>query len=135
MAFVRSKTKTYKFPVTYVHPSATDPNKDDVFKFVGVFRRLSKSEMSDLYKKAKKDKDLNQEQQLEKVEAMSLGEETLKFMAGWEEVTEEDGTPIPFTKQSLDELFEEYPSLYVTLSQTFADSQYESTRKKHRATV
>lgn len=127
MAFIRSKVPaTYKFPVTYTF-AGQDLQQDDKLSFTAVFKRMTKKETQELANGAKKTK--------EEAETMSLANEAMKFMVGWEDVLDEENLPIPFTKEELDNLFEEYPALYVAICEAYADSQFESGRKKQRAMV
>ena len=82
MAFVRKKTKVYPWPVQIKTPSETKIGEFETSEFVGKFKRLSRSELNSF-------DDETEFQALEKV------------LVGWEGLTEEDGTPIQFSKAEL----------------------------------
>ena len=82
MAFVRKKTKVYPWPVEVKTPSETEIGEFEVSEFVGKFRRLSRSELNSF-------EEDSEYKALEKV------------LVGWEGLTEEDGTPIEFSKTEL----------------------------------
>ena len=82
MAFVRNKTKVYPWPVEIKTPSETKIGEFETSEFVGKFKRLSRSELNSF-------DDETEFQALEKV------------LVGWEGLTEEDGTPIQFSKAEL----------------------------------
>ena len=82
MAFVRKKTKVYSWPVEVKTPSETNIGEFDTSKFIGKFKRLSRSELNSF----EEDSEFTA---LEKV------------LVGWEDLTEEDGTPIKFSKAEL----------------------------------
>ena len=82
MAFVRKKTKVYPRPVEIKTPSETKIGEFETSEFVGKFKRLSRSELNSF-------DDETEFQALEKV------------LVGWEGLTEEDGTPIQFSKAEL----------------------------------
>ena len=82
MAFVRKKTKVYPWPVEIKTPSETKIGEFETSEFVGKFKRLSRSELNSF-------DDETEFQALEKV------------LVGWEGLTEEDGTPIQFSKAEL----------------------------------
>ena len=46
MAFVRKKTKVYSWPVEVKTPSETNIGEFDTSKFIGKFKRLSRSELN-----------------------------------------------------------------------------------------
>ena len=82
MAFVRKKTKVYSWPVEVKTPSETNIGEFDTSEFIGKFKRLSRSELNSF----EEDSEFTA---LEKV------------LVGWEDLTEEDGTPIKFSKAEL----------------------------------
>ena len=82
MAFVRKKTKVYPWPVEVKTPSETNIGEFEVSEFVGKFRRLSRSELNSF----------EEESEFKALE---------KVLVGWENLTEEDGTPIEFSKAEL----------------------------------
>ena len=88
MAFVRKKTKVYPWPVEIKTPSETKIGEFETSEFVGKFKRLSRSELNSF-------DDETEFQALEKV------------LVGWEGLTEEDGTPIQFSKTVLKEFAED----------------------------
>ena len=88
MAFVRKKTKVYPWPVEVERPSETIPGEFEKTSFTGKFARLSRSE-------------LNKFEEEDEYSALS------KILVGWDEVNEEDGTPIHFSKAILKEFAED----------------------------
>ena len=82
MAFVRKKTKVYSWPVEIKTPSETKIGEFETSEFIGKFKRLSRSELNSF----EEDSEFTA---LEKV------------LVGWENLTEEDGTPIQFSKAEL----------------------------------
>mgnify|MGYP001302035836 FL=1 len=88
MAFVRKKTKVYPWPVEVKRPSETVPGEFETTKFIGKFARLDRSSL---------DKFENEDE----FSALS------KILVGWEDVNEEDDTPITFSKAVLKEFSED----------------------------
>jgi len=88
MAFVRKKTKVYPWPVEVKRPSETVPGEFETTKFIGKFARLDRSSL---------DKFENEDE----FSALS------KILVGWEDVNEEDDTPITFSKTVLKEFSED----------------------------
>ena len=88
MAFVRKKTKVYSWPVVVKSPSENTPGEFDEFEFKGKFVRLTRTQLDEF-----EDEDANSA--LEKI------------LVGWEDVNEEDGTPITFSKTALKDFSED----------------------------
>ena len=88
MAFVRKKTKVYPWPIVVKRPSEDTPGEFEQFEFIGKFLRLSRTELD-------KFEDEDEFSALEKI------------LVGWEDVNEEDGTPITFSKTALKEFSED----------------------------
>ena len=88
MAFVRKKTKVYSWPVEVKTPSETEVGEFDTTSFTGKFVRLSRKE-------------------LDSFESATEFEALKKVLAGWEDVNEEDGTPIKFSDAVLEEFSED----------------------------
>ena len=84
MAFVRKKVKTFKWPVEVKEPSESKPGEFDSHEFTAVFKRVSRSVITEM---ASEDEN----------ELLSL------IVAGWEGMEEEDGTPIVFSEETLAE--------------------------------
>ena len=84
MAFVRKKSKVYPWPVEVKRPSESVPGEFETTKFIGKFARLDRSSL---------DKFDNEDE----FSALS------KILVGWDQVNEEDGTPITFSKTVLKE--------------------------------
>ena len=82
MAFVRKKTKVYPWPVEVQTPSEEKAGEFETTTFTGKFIRLSRSELNDF-------------------DSASEFEALKKVLVGWDGVTEEDGTPIQFSKTEL----------------------------------
>ena len=82
MAFVRKKTKVYSWPVQVKTPSETEIGEFETTEFTGKFIRLSRSE-------------------LDSFESATEYEALKKVLVGWEDLNEEDGTPIQFSKAEL----------------------------------
>ena len=88
MAFVRKKTKVYPWPVEVKRPSENIPGEFEKFEFNAKFVRLTRTELD-------KFEDEDEFTALEKI------------LVGWEDVNEEDGTPITFSKTTLKEFSED----------------------------
>ena len=88
MAFVRKKTKVYPWPVEVQTPSETEIGEFDTTSFIGKFVRLSREE-------------------LDSFESATEFETLKKVLVGWEDVNEEDGTPIEFSDKVLKEFSED----------------------------
>ena len=88
MAFVRKKTKVYSWPVEVKTPSETNIGEFDTTSFTGKFVRLSRKE-------------------LDSFESSSEFDALKKVLVGWEDVNEEDGTPIVFSDKILKEFAED----------------------------
>tara|TARA_B100000900_G_scaffold341526_1_gene304612 strand:- start:494 stop:826 length:333 start_codon:yes stop_codon:yes gene_type:complete len=88
MAFVRKKTKVYSWPVEVETPSETKIGEFDTTSFTGKFVRLSRNE-------------------LDTFDSSTEFEALKKVLVGWEDVNEEDGTPIEFSDKSLKEFSED----------------------------
>ena len=88
MAFVRKKTKVYPWPVEVKTPSETQIGEFDTTSFTGKFVRLSRKE-------------------LDTFDSSTEFEALKKVLVGWEDVNEEDGTPIVFSKTVLKEFAED----------------------------
>lgn len=88
MAFVRKKTKVYPWPVEVQTPSETEIGEFDTTSFIGKFVRLSREE-------------------LDSFESATEFEALKKVLVGWEDVNEEDGTPIEFSDKVLKEFSED----------------------------
>ena len=88
MAFVRKKTKVYSWPVQVKTPSETNIGEFETSEFVGKFRRLSRTELNNF----------NEETEYKALE---------KVLVGWEDLNEEDGTPIEFSDKVLKEFAED----------------------------
>ena len=88
MAFVRKKTKVYPWPVEVQTPSETEIGEFDTTSFIGKFVRLSREE-------------------LDSFESATEFEALKKVLVGWEDVNEEDGTPIDFSDKVLKEFSED----------------------------
>ena len=82
MAFVRKKTKVYSWPVKVKTPSETNIGEFETSEFIGKFKRLSRTELNNF----------NEETEYKALE---------KVLVGWEDLNEEDGTPIEFSKAEL----------------------------------
>ena len=88
MAFVRKKTKVYPWPVEVQIPSETEIGEFDTTSFTAKFVRLSRKE-------------------LDSFESATEFEALKKVLVGWEDVNEEDGTPVEFSDKSLKEFAED----------------------------
>ncbi len=82
MAFIRKKTKVYSWPVEVKTPSETNIGEFETSKFIGKFVRLKRSE-------------LNTFEEDTEYDALQ------KILVGWEDLNEEDGTTIQFSKTEL----------------------------------
>ena len=88
MAFIRRKSKAYPWPVEVKRPSETNAGEFETDTFTVKFKRLTKKELN-AFTEAEEDKALE------------------KIVVGWSDITEEDGTEIPFTKATLKEFSED----------------------------
>ena len=82
MAFIRKKTKIYSWPVEVKTPSETNIGEFETSKFIGKFVRLKRSELNTFEEETEYD-------------ALQ------KILVGWEDLNEEDGSPIQFSKAEL----------------------------------
>ncbi len=88
MAFVRKKTKVYPWPVEVQRPSETKAGDFETSSFTGKFIRLSRKE-------------------LDTFDSSTEFEALKKVLVGWEDISEEDGTPIEFNDKTLKEFSED----------------------------
>ena len=88
MAFVRKKSKVYSWPVEVKTPSETKVGEFDTTSFTGKFVRLSRKE-------------------LDSFESATEFEALKKVLVGWEDISEEDGTPVEFSDKVLKEFSED----------------------------
>jgi|TARA_Y100000289_G_scaffold63975_1_gene75171 hypothetical protein len=88
MAFVRKKTKVYPWPVEIKTPSQTKIGEFDTTSFTGKFARLSRKE-------------------IDTFDSSTEFEALKKVLVGWEDISEEDGTPIEFNDKNLKEFAED----------------------------
>ena len=88
MAFIRKKTKVYSWPVEVQTPSEEKVGEFGTTIFTGKFVRLSRKE-------------------LDSFESASEFDALKKVLVGWEDVNEEDGTPIQFSEKVLKEFAED----------------------------
>ena len=88
MAFVRKKTRVYPWPVEVKRPSESVPGEFETTKFIGKFTRLDRST-------------LNKFEDEDEFSALS------KILVGWEDINEEDGTSVEFSKTVLKEFSED----------------------------
>ena len=88
MAFIRRKSKAYPWPVEVKRPSETNVGEFEKDTFTVKFKRLTKKELN-AFTEAEEDKALE------------------KIVVGWSDISEEDGTEIPFTKATLKEFSED----------------------------
>ena len=88
MAFVRKKTKVYPWPVEVQTPSETEIGEFDTTSFTAKFVRLSRKE-------------------LDSFESATEFEALKKVLVGWDDVNEEDGTPVEFSDKALKEFAED----------------------------
>ena len=88
MAFVRKKTKVYSWPVEVQTPSEEKVGEFETTTFTGKFVRLSRKD-------------------LDSFESASEFDALKKVLVGWEDVNEEDGTPIQFSEKVKKEFAED----------------------------
>ena len=88
MAFVRKKTKVYPWPVEVQTPSETEIGEFNTTSFTAKFVRLSRKE-------------------LDSFESATEFEALKKVLVGWDDVNEEDGTPVEFSDKALKEFAED----------------------------
>ena len=88
MSFVRKKTKVYPWPVEVKTPSETKIGEFETTSFTGKFIRLSRTE-------------------LDNFESATEFDALKKVLVGWENINEEDGTPIVFSDKVLKEFSED----------------------------
>tara|TARA_Y100000401_G_scaffold112195_1_gene111324 strand:+ start:23 stop:355 length:333 start_codon:yes stop_codon:yes gene_type:complete len=88
MAFVRKKTKVYPWLVEIKRPSEINVGQFETESFTAQFTRLSR-------------KELNSFDEASEYDALQ------KILVGWEDITEEDGTPVLFSKAVLKEFSED----------------------------
>ena len=88
MAFVRKKTKVYSWPIDVKKPSVKKVGEFETTRFIGKFNRLKRSE-------------LNSFEEATEYDALE------RVLVGWEDINEEDGTPVEFNKENLKEFAED----------------------------
>jgi len=88
MPFIRKTTSSYPWPVEVKRPSSENAGEYETFEFTAIFKRLSKSQLTEFQGATDELKALQD------------------ILLGWKDVTEEDGTEIPFTKANV-KLFSE----------------------------
>ena len=106
MAFVRKKVKTFKWPVVVKAPSETKAGKFDSHEFTAVFKRVPRSVITKM-----SDEDENTLLKL--------------ILAGWEGIEEEDGTPIVFDEEALEE-FADDPYWIKAVINAYTDTYNEA---------
>ena len=82
MALIKKKVTSVKWPITVTSPSDGGKWKDETF--TGVFKKLGIKEIQDLSKKGD----------------LQLVKDVLE---GWEDIKDEDGNDVAFTKKELDQ--------------------------------
>tara|TARA_Y100001970_G_C14243191_1_gene866221 strand:+ start:472 stop:804 length:333 start_codon:yes stop_codon:yes gene_type:complete len=88
MGFVRKKVKVFPWPVEVRVPSSDKAGTFETSKFTAKFYRLKRTELEGF-------------DELEEIAALT------KILAGWSEITEEDGSDVPFNKKNLAEFAED----------------------------
>lgn len=88
MPFIKKKKNVYPWPVEIQKPSEENPGHFENYKFIAKFARLPKKEL-DNFSNMKEDEIL------------------AKIIVGWDEVEDEDGKPLLFSKIALKEFGED----------------------------
>jgi hypothetical protein len=83
MPFIKKNINSYPWPVEVRRPSTDNPGEYETFEFIAIFKRLTKSQLSQF--------------QTAKDELVAMQD----ILLGWKDITEEDGTPIPFNKANV----------------------------------
>lgn len=96
--FKLSVSKTFTTPVNFKIP--VDGGTYQTNSFIGEFKRLTLSEMRDLPKEG------------------TDAEMCRRVMVGWNEIADENGTPLPFSSEALDRLLD-IVGVASTILQTF----------------
>lgn len=91
-------------------------------KFDAKFRRLSTTEIDEVYRRINKDKLRENEELLSDTELLH------DVMVGWRGVLDQDGNEIEFTPENLDKLLEVFP-VRPTLAQAWFDSLQAGKQK------
>ena len=89
MAFVRKKNKHFKWPVVVREPSETNAGEYAENEFIAIFARLTRTEYAKLG------------------ETNDELESLKKILKGWEQLEEEDGTPVKYSTNNLKALLED----------------------------
>jgi len=101
MALRLSQSASYKWPVKIVIPA--DGGKRETFTFDAEFRRLKQSRIAEIMEFGQRK---NRGETLEPGQDMSDMELLGEILCGWDGVVDDDDTPIPFSKSSLEQLCE-----------------------------
>lgn len=118
MVWNRTVSPQFSWPITIEIPSS-DPEKNEEFTFVGVFKRLRKTELVELQLQAK--------QSVNKDPAKFL----CSFMVDWQGVVyPETNEPIPFSEQELAEACELLPCFVVQITQQYLHAVVYADRVK-----
>ncbi len=88
MPFIRKKVESFPWPVEIKKPSFEKPGEFETSKFTVTFKRLSRKELETFG-----DKD----------EAKAFE----KVIVGWNDITDDEGNPVPFSPKELKELIDD----------------------------
>jgi hypothetical protein len=94
MAFVLQQSPTYNWPVRILIP--TDGRREQ-FTFTAKFNRLKQSRIKELV-------EISQDPSA--ADAISDAELLGELLAGWDDVVDDAGKPVPFSKLALEQLAE-----------------------------
>ena len=111
--FKLSKNPTFKSMIVHSEPSE-DPSKENVFEFIGVFKRMSTKQLRAMSEKKYKNQT----------------EEVIDCLVGWEDIQDEDGNNYEYTKENVEAILEIYPGLNSSIITAFVENYNEAGRKK-----
>ena len=123
MALRLTQSPTYKWPVKVTIP--TDGGKRETSTFTAEFRRLKQSRISEIIssgQRKSKGEALDADQDLSDLEL--LGE----IMAGWDDVKDDDGELIPFSRAAL-EMMSELPTVAGQIAEQWLESLQKAKAK------
>lgn len=114
MSFVLQQSPNYYWPVRVLIP--TDGRREQ-FTFTAKFNRLKQSRIKELFELSKAEDDTISDVEL-------LGE----ILGGWDDVVDDAGKPVPFTKVTLEQMAE-LPTVAGQIAKAYFESLAEAKRK------
>jgi hypothetical protein len=108
MAFVLKQKPTYTWPLVLIIPNA---GKKERHAFDAIYNRLPQSRIDELIELARVTEQINRGRvavtdEQEEPEKFITRDVAREVMAGWNDVVDDKGEPVPFTTSALDQLLE-----------------------------